>query len=107
MQEFLAYGSVVVLMSNVPLTVAGIGPREATLTALFADFADPAVLVSIGLMMSFSIHIVPSILGIPWMFPLLRTLAGPSPAAADSPAPPSDEVPMREKPSPTVAHAGE
>jgi len=73
--QFLAFGSIVVLMSNVPLTVAGIGPREAALTLLFADFADPAVRMSIGLMMSFTIHIIPMILGVPLMFPLIRSLA--------------------------------
>lgn len=95
--QFLAYGSIVVLMSNVPLTVAGIGPREAALTLLFADFADPAVLVSIGLMMSFSIHIAPSILGIPLMFPLIRALAlqiaEPAGTKVDSVAPIPEEEP--------------
>jgi hypothetical protein len=74
-QEFLAYGSIVVLMSNIPLTVAGIGPRETTLALLFVDFADQASLFSIGLMMSFSIHVIPAIVGIPLMIPLIRDLA--------------------------------
>lgn len=73
-EEFLAYGSIVVLMSNIPLTVAGIGPRETTLALLFADFADQTSLFSIGLLMSFSIHVIPAILGIPLMFLLIRDL---------------------------------
>lgn len=73
--ELLTFGSIVVLMSNVPLTIAGIGPREATLSLLFAGFADPGVLLGIGLMMSFSIHVIPAILGVPLMFPLVRQLA--------------------------------
>jgi len=87
LQEFLAYGSVVVLMSNVPLTVAGIGPREAALTTLFATYASDVTLLSVGILMSFSIHVVPAILGIPFMFPLLRALAAASPGEARVTAP--------------------
>jgi uncharacterized membrane protein YbhN (UPF0104 family) len=73
--EFLAFGAVVVLMSNVPLTVAGIGPREYALVELFKTyFDDPATLYLIGLLMSASIHLLPAILGIPLMFPLLRAV---------------------------------
>jgi uncharacterized membrane protein YbhN (UPF0104 family) len=73
-QEFLAYGSVVVLMGNMPLTVAGIGPREVALASLFSAYGDQASLFLIGLMMSFSIHVLPAILGIPLMFPLLQAV---------------------------------
>jgi hypothetical protein len=73
LQEFLALGSVVVLMSNIP-SLGGIGPREATLMAVFAGYADQATLLSVGLMMSFSVQVLPALLGIPLMFPLLRTV---------------------------------
>lgn len=80
-EEFLALGSVVVLMSNIP-SVGGIGPREAALVAVFSGRAflglDPADeglrLFSIGLLMSFSVQVLPAILGIPLMFPLLRAV---------------------------------
>lgn len=89
LEEFLAYGSVVVLMSNVPLTVAGIGPREATLFALFSAYGDEAVLYLIGLMMSLAIHVLPAILGIPLMFPLLRAVVPARGQAREAmPAPP-------------------
>lgn len=74
LQEMLALGSVVVLMSNVP-SLGGIGPREATLMAVFAGFAEPVTLLSVGLLMSFSVQVLPAILGIPLMFPLLRAVA--------------------------------
>ncbi len=73
--ELLVLGSVVVLMSNLP-SMAGIGPREATLMAMFAGFADPTTLLSVGLFMSLIVQVVPALLGIPFMFPLLRELAG-------------------------------
>ena len=76
MQEFLAFGSMAVLMANVPLTVAGFGPREATIIALFGAYASAATLLSVGVLMSFSIHVVPALIGIPFMFSLLRAVAG-------------------------------
>lgn len=88
--EFLTFGSVAVLMSNIPLTVAGIGPREATIVALFAPYGGKEMLLSIGVLMSFSIHIVPAILGIPFMFGLLRALAA---HAAEPIGPPHAAVP--------------
>jgi hypothetical protein len=72
--ELLAFGSVVVLMSNIP-SLGGIGPREAAVMAMFAQYADPATLLTIGLLMSFTVQVFPAILGIPLMFPLLRELA--------------------------------
>lgn len=84
-QEFLAYGSVVVLMGNMP-SLAGIGFREATVMALFSDYATPATLLSVGLLMSFSIQVIPAILGIPLMFPLLRAVM-PRAEKARQPAP--------------------
>lgn len=73
-QEVLALGSVVVLMSNIP-SLAGIGPRETALMAMFADFAGPTTLLSVGLLMSFAVQVFPALLGIPLMFPLLRAIA--------------------------------
>jgi glycosyltransferase 2 family protein len=75
-QEFLAFGSMAVLMANIPLTVAGFGPREATIIALFSAYASAATLLSVGVLMSFSIHVVPALIGIPFMFPLLKAIAG-------------------------------
>jgi hypothetical protein len=73
-QEFLGLGSVVVLMSNIP-SLGGIGPREAAVMALFSSYADPTTLLSVGLLMSLAMQVVPAIVGIPLMFPLLRALA--------------------------------
>lgn len=74
-QEFLTYGSVAVLMSNVPFTVAGLGPREAALMKLFSGYGSQTVLLSVGVLMSLSIQAIPALLGIPFMFPLLRSLS--------------------------------
>ncbi len=90
-QEFLTFGSVAVLMSNIPMTVAGIGPREAAIIALFRPYAPEATLLSVGVLMSFSVHVIPAILGIPFMFGLLKSIA--AMAAETAPAPAGDAIP--------------
>ena len=72
LRQFLAYGSVVVLMGNIP-SMGGIGPREAAVVEMFQEFADPATLLTVGLAMSLAVQVLPAILGIPWMFPLLKS----------------------------------
>jgi hypothetical protein len=81
-RQFLAYGSVVVLMSNVP-SMGGIGPREAALMEMFKGYADPTTLLTVGLSMSFAVQVFPALLGIPLMFPLLRDVASGTVAAAE------------------------
>ena len=93
LDELLALGSVVVLMSNIP-SLGGIGPREATLMAVFADYASPPTLLSVGLLMSFAVQVFPALLGIPWMFPLLRSMAPQVEETLDTSA--SVETPPRE-----------
>jgi uncharacterized membrane protein YbhN (UPF0104 family) len=73
LRQFLAYGSVVVLMSNVP-SAGGVGPREFALVEMFKGFADETGLLTVGLSMSFAVQVFPAILGIPLMFPLLRAV---------------------------------
>lgn len=70
--ELVTFGSIVVLMSNIPYTTAGIGPREVAVTALFAAYADKSMLPLIGILMSFSIHIAPAIIGIPFAPRIVR-----------------------------------
>jgi len=105
LQEFLTYGSIVVLMSNVPLTVAGIGPRETTLALLFSEFAGQATLFSVGILMSLSIHVIPAILGIPLMIPLVRSLAGPA-ESLGAERPEGAEAAPVSSPAPVCPEAG-
>jgi uncharacterized membrane protein YbhN (UPF0104 family) len=83
LQQFLAYGSVVVLMSNVP-SMGGIGPREYALAEMFKDCADYETLLTVGLSMSFAVQVLPAILGIPLMFPLLRAVTPEARKAAEA-----------------------
>lgn len=90
--ELLVLGSVVVLLSNLP-SMAGIGPREAALMAMFADFADPTTLLGVGLAMSFIVQVIPAMIGIPLMFPLLRELSQ-NPSAIPDPNRPVERDPV-------------
>jgi len=82
-RQFLAFGSVVMVMSNVP-SIGGVGPREATLIQVFTDFGDPQTLFSIGICLSFVLQVFPAMVGIPLMFPLLRALTPSGAVEADS-----------------------
>jgi len=95
LQEFLALGSLVVLMSNIP-SLGGIGPREATLMAVFAGYADPSTLLSVGVLMSFSVQVLPALVGVPFMFRLWGELA----AGVDEP--PGSAVPSPVEPDGAV-----
>ena len=101
LQEFLALGSVVVLMSNIP-SLGGIGPREAALMAMFAGYADQTTLLSVGLLMSFAVQVLPAILGIPLMFPLLRAVTPDVEKAADAAEPQVAAAPADCKEIPVV-----
>ena len=83
-RQFVACGSVVAVMSNVP-SMGGIGPREAALMEAFKNVADPQTLLTVGLTMSFVLQIFPAILGIPLMFRLLKAVAPGGKAAAGAP----------------------
>lgn len=74
--ETLTYGSIAVLMSNMPLTLAGIGPREASIQLLFAAYGGPEVLISVGLLTSFAVNIAPALMGAPFAPRLLRLSFG-------------------------------
>ena len=91
----LAWGSVVVAFSNVPSTLWGMGPRETALVGLFGGYAPDAVLISIGLLMAISIHVVPAFFGLPVLENFLATLgsgrAGEIPQSQGS-EPPDEET---------------
>ena len=81
-RQFLAYGSVVVLMGNMP-SMGGLGWRALAVKTMFTGPLDDATLVTIGASMSFAVQVLPAILGIPLMFPLLRAVTAGSGATAE------------------------
>lgn len=85
--HILAYGSVAVLTVHIPGPPVGLGAREAAIVTLFAGAASDSVLFSVGLLMTISVHIVPMILGIPWIGWFLRMLwSAPERGTTDEPS---------------------
>ncbi len=66
--HLVAYTSVAIFAAHLG-GLAGMGPREAVIVTLFASYAPehPEKLLSIGLMLTFSVHVIPMLLGLPWM----------------------------------------
>ncbi len=76
--HFMFGASAAVVVSNVPLTVGGVGTREAVIMVLFAAAAEPGVLLAGGLLWSSVFYLLPAVLGVPFGLALLRQL-GPRP----------------------------
>ncbi|MBN1868556.1 flippase-like domain-containing protein [Candidatus Sumerlaeota bacterium] len=72
MTEILTFGSIVVLMANIPLTPSSVGVREGVIMFLFASYGTSSSQLLIGSLMLVAIQIVPAILGIPFAPRLLR-----------------------------------
>lgn len=70
----LAYGSLAIFAAHVPGFIVGMGPREAVIVTMFASNAPAETLLSIGLLLTFSVHVIPMLLGLPWMTWFLRHL---------------------------------
>ena len=74
-ERFIAYTSIAIFAGHLP-TTAGSGPREAAIVLLFAGTAPSNVLLSIGLLMTITVHVVPMMIGFPWIPWFLRRLVG-------------------------------
>ncbi|MEM4267931.1 MAG: lysylphosphatidylglycerol synthase transmembrane domain-containing protein [Candidatus Woesearchaeota archaeon] len=57
----------VVFISLIPVTIAGMGTREAAMLVLFSGYADSAKLIAAGLLFSFFRYWLPSLLGLPFL----------------------------------------
>ena len=64
----------IIMISSLPITVFGLGTRESAIVAFFANFAQPAQLLSAGIAISCVDSIVPLILGLCLVRPFLARL---------------------------------
>jgi uncharacterized membrane protein YbhN (UPF0104 family) len=64
-----------VFVGLIPISLAGMGTREAALIYLFRDYADPAICVSVGLLYAIFGYWLLTILSLPTMRGLMRTTA--------------------------------
>jgi len=73
--EVLARASVAILAGHMPATVVGMGAREWAVSEMFSEFASKEIALSVGLLMTLTVHIIPMMLGVPWLGLFLKRLA--------------------------------
>ena len=58
---------IAIFIGFIPVTVGGMGTRDATICFLFSEYATPSELLSVGILFSFFRYWLPALLGIPFM----------------------------------------
>ncbi len=66
LSTFIGFVTITQFAGHLP-AFAELGPKDAVFVALFQGAASPEVLLSVSLLMTLCIHIVPSVLGLPWV----------------------------------------
>lgn len=64
LHAILIFVPIVILISGLPVTILGLGTREATILFFFFKFAPPETLLSLGILYSFVEHLAPMIIGV-------------------------------------------
>lgn len=70
----MTYLPIVILLVQVPLTISGIGTREAGIVAFFGAWASLETLFAVGIAYTVVELILPVTLGLPWLTPLLQRI---------------------------------
>ncbi len=73
----IAYTSIAILFGHIPITPLGIGPREATLVALFAGQATSEIIVSVAALMTLAVYVIPMMAGAFWTPGIMRDFISP------------------------------
>ncbi len=63
-RTILIFMPLIMLISLIPITVSGFGTREASIILFFSKFASAETLLSVGLLVSFTNYILPSLIGL-------------------------------------------
>jgi uncharacterized protein (TIRG00374 family) len=58
---------IVIFIGYIPITLGGMGTRDAAIVFLFSDYAEPSILLGVGILFSVFRYLLPSLLGIPFM----------------------------------------
>ncbi len=72
--NILVFMPLILLISQIPITVSGFGTRETAIIILFSNFANAETLLSIGLLVSFVIYIFPALIGLFFVRSFMRLL---------------------------------
>lgn len=68
----LIYIPIVVLLSNIPVTIAGLGTREAAIVFFFFRYGPPELLLTSAILVSFIEHILPMMVGLTFFTPFIK-----------------------------------
>jgi uncharacterized protein (TIRG00374 family) len=58
---------IAIFIGFIPVTVGGMGTRDATICFLFSEYATPSELLSVGILFSFFRYWLPALVGIPFI----------------------------------------
>ncbi|MFC2091245.1 lysylphosphatidylglycerol synthase transmembrane domain-containing protein [Elusimicrobiota bacterium] len=72
--EVLFFGALTILISNLPISVSGIGTREAAVCMFFSKYGDYTVLFSLGFLFTIVVYFLPVFAGLLFMRKFLRRL---------------------------------
>jgi len=70
------YAALVMLVSSIPLVLMGMGLREASILLVFSKYASPAILLSLGILITLISHLLPRMVGLFLLIPFLSRLFG-------------------------------
>ncbi len=73
--KILIFVPMVIMISNLPVTIAGLGTREASVLFLFSGYAAKEDLFILGVLFSFVWYILPSLMGIIFVPSFLQRLS--------------------------------
>lgn len=79
----------IILVSSLPLTIAGAGTREALCLVLLRPYTDDATAVAAGILYTFIEYVFPMLVGIPWMRKVIADSFIPKKTSESSEMPPS------------------
>ena len=68
----MTYIPAVIIVVQIPVTISGIGTREAGIVAFFLAFASKETLLAVGISFTMIELFTPVLIGLPWLVPLLR-----------------------------------
>jgi len=65
--QVLTGASIAIMAGHIPGTVVGMGPREWVISEVFSGVASTEVILSVAIMMTLTVHVIPMIVGVPWV----------------------------------------
>jgi uncharacterized membrane protein YbhN (UPF0104 family) len=65
--KIMFYSTIIILITTLPITISGFGTREAAIIFFFSNYSTPETLLSAGILLSFTIVVLPSLVSLLFM----------------------------------------